>query len=141
MARWIARWALSRGPAGFWLALGALTAFCPFPYLDAQLFGVAQLFALVLLVASVAVAVIAVAHHERGWEAVRVLSFIGSWVWGALFVTHLLLLSPESSAAIAGITSLGVATAIWTAVFQYFRRDAIQRLFPYRAAGRIPRRF
>lgn len=129
-------WALSRGPAGFWLALGALLAFCPIPYLDAELFGVAQAFALVLLFASCGVAVLAVIHHDRGWEAVRVLSFFGTGIWGALFVTHLLLLSPEGS-AVTGVVALGLATAVWSAVFQYFRKERIQQLFPYPEASRV----
>ncbi|NJN51538.1 MAG: hypothetical protein HC809_06930 [Gammaproteobacteria bacterium] len=137
--RSVVDWALSKGPVGFWLALGALLAFCPFPYLDAELFGVAQFFALLLLIACLAVTVLAVRHHERGWEAVRLLSFVGSTVWGTLFVTHLLLLTPEGT-AVAGVVSLGVATAAWIAVFQYFRQEAIQQLFPYRAQERPYRR-
>jgi hypothetical protein len=139
MLRWIIARALARGPAGFWLSLGALLAFCPFPYLDAELFGVAQGFALLLLVASVGVAVLAVLHHGRGWEAVRLLSFFGSWIWGILFVSHLLLLAPEG-AAVAGVIALGVATAAWVAVFQYFRQDEIQRLFPQPPANSRYRR-
>ncbi len=138
MVRWVVRWALSRGPVGFWLALGGLLAFCPFPYLDAELFGVAQVFALILLIASLVVAVVAVLHLERGWEAVRILSFAGSWVWGALFLTHLVMIDPASSNAIEGVVALGLATAAWLAVFQYFRRDSIQQLFPYPS---VPRRF
>jgi len=120
---------------GLWLALCGLLVFCPFPYLDAENFGVAQVFAFGLLLASFSVAYIALTRHEKGWEAVRILSFCGSWVWGALFVTHLLLLDPQGS-AISGVIALGLATVVWMAVFQYFKRDAVQQLFPYRTATR-----
>lgn len=126
---------VARHPVGLWLALCGLLVFCPFPYLDAEHFGVAQVFALGLLLASLWVAYIALIRHEKGWEAVRILSFFGSWVWGALFVTHLLLLDPQGP-AISGVVALGLATVVWMAVFQYFKRDAIQQLFPYRAAPR-----
>jgi hypothetical protein len=127
---------LARGPVGLWLSVAGLLVFCPFPYLDAQHFGVAQAFALVLLVASLAVAYFACARHSHGWEAVRILSFVGSWIWGALFLTHLLLLEPAGS-AITGVVALGLATVVWIAVFQYFKRENIQQLFPRR--GAIPR--
>lgn len=132
-------WFNSRGPVGFRLSLAALLVFCPFPYLDSEIFGVAQAFAAGLLVASVCVAWIALMHHERGWEAVRLVSFCGSWIWGALLVVHLLLLRPEG-AAIAGVVALGLATVVWVGVFQYFRRDAIQRLFPETKRTRSLRR-
>ncbi len=139
MVRRMVEWGLSRGPVGFWLALTALLAFCPFPYLDAEIFAVAQIFALLLLAASCGVAALAVLHHQRGWEAVRVLSFVGSLTWAALFLTHLVLLEPEGT-AVAGVIALGVATAAWSAVFQYFRRESIQGLFPRAASGRHDRR-
>lgn len=131
---------VARHPVGLWLALAGLLVFCPFPYLDAEHFGVAQTFALGLLLASLWVAYVALTRHELGWEAVRVLSFCGSWVWGALFVTHLVLLQPEG-AAISGVVALGLATVVWMAVFQYFRRESVQQLFPYRTrAVRLLRR-
>jgi hypothetical protein len=123
---------IARHPVGLWLSLSGLLVFCPFPYLDAENFGVAQTFAFGLLLASLAVAYLAVVRHERGWEAVRILSFVGSWVWGALFLTHLLLLDPQGS-AVSGVIALGLATVVWLAVFQYFRREEIQHHFPYRA--------
>lgn len=122
---------VARHPVGLWLAICGLLVFCPFPYLDAEHFAVAQMVAVALLAASVWVAYIALIRHEKGWEAVRILSFVGSWVWGALFVTHVLLLDPQG-AAIPGVVALGLATIVWMAVFQYFKRDAIQQLFPYR---------
>lgn len=133
------KWLNSRGPVGFRLSLAALLVFCPFPYLDGEIFGVAQVFAAGLLVASLVAAGIALMHHEKGWEAVRIVSFCGSWIWGALLAVHLLLLRPDGS-AITGVAALGVATVVWTGVFQYFRRDAIQRLFPDRTRARSLRR-
>jgi len=122
---------VARHPVGLWLALAGLLVFCPFPYLDADNFGVAQTFAFGLLMASLGVAYFAVIRHEKGWAAVRILSFFGSWIWGALFATHLILLDPQGP-AVAGVIALGLATIVWMAVFQYFKRDEVQQLFPYR---------
>ncbi len=123
------QWLKSRGPAGYWLSIVAILLFRSEWSLALQSSQMALSFGTLSSIIAVGVAFLALIHHSRGWIAVRVYAFVNIWIFAALFLTHLIKLKPEGE-SIFIVLSLGSATIVWMAVFQYFKRTKIQRLFP-----------
>jgi hypothetical protein len=115
-----------RSGFGFWLSMAVLVAGYP----GVSVGGVTTIVSLCFFGVSLLVAYRAVRRHRRGWEWVRVFSFAGTWTWALLFIIAILTNQPHGEALVSTL-GLGAATVAWLWVFQYFRRDAVQQLFPY----------
>ena len=111
---------------GFWVSMAVLVA--GYPAVLAG--GVLTVVSMCFFVVSLVVAYCAIKRHRRGWEWVRMFSFAGTWTWALLFVVAVVTNEPRGDALVSTL-GLGAATVAWLWVFQYFRRDAVQRLFPY----------
>lgn len=111
---------------GYWLCMLVLVT--GYPGILGGVF--ASVVSVCFFLVSLVVVYQAVRLHPRGWEWVRMFSFAGAWAWGILFLVAILTRAPEGAELVSTL-GLGVATVAWLWVFQYFRRDAVQRLFPY----------
>ena len=133
MARTLAwrDWVKSRGPFGFWLSVAVtvlasahVSAIASFDAAASS--GVA--FGSVSAVMAAGAGMLAILHHPKGWLAVRIFAFVNAGLYGVLFLVNLLTRRPDEGAWY--VIALAVATVSCLAVFQYFRRPAIEALFP-----------